>query len=255
MLDDVPGVFSPSLARLIGVEQSIGAAGAELKAAILAAEDALQRIRREFNRDVRDRLDQVDAIVVNALEKIDVLRQEGIKDANELMKRADQILARTAADARSLEKTIKEDLSTLIFEAECSIKRTIQETVPETFGGIARVFGGNEIVITPPVLYKGEKRWFCIGDCRIQTEFRISQPYSETYFAVRDYLLQRLDQMPDDGPINTVVSTYEFLGAFARRAACFVPGSEQRYIAEHMDFRDVASAWTTLLGDDLGMGR
>lgn len=244
----------PSLAGLLGIEQSIGAAGAELRTSILAAEEALRRIGSEYNRDVKDRLDQVDGIVSTALEKIDTLRRAGTLDATQLLERVNQILARAAADANTLEKTIIKDLSDLIYEAECAAHRTIQETVPETFGGIAWLLGGNRIVITPPVLYEGEKQRFCVRDCRIQEEFEITKPYAGTYFAVRNYMLGRLEKMPDDGPMNTVVSTYEFLSAFARRAACFTPGSE-RFIDQHLQFQAIAAAWTNILGPEVGMGR
>lgn len=254
-LTSYPACAGPSLAGLLGIEQSIGAAGGELRTSILAAEEALRRIGSEFNRDVKDRLDQVDGIVSTALDKIDALRREGTLDATRLLDRVDQILARAAADALKLEQTIKQDLSALIFEAECAANRTIQETVPETFGGIAWILGGNRIVITPPVLYEGEKRRFCVGDCRIQKTFEITKPYADTYFAVRNYMLERLEQMPDDGPVNTVVSTYEFLSAFARRAACFVPRSETRFIAQHLRFQTIAAAWTNILGSEVGMGR
>lgn len=236
-----------TLMDLIGVNGSIDKATNGVLASITLARDALLAIETKANEDVRDRLTQVDNIVDGAIKKIAGLREQTTADVV-------RILNETSASLNTLTDNFMAHLANRIRELECSAGRVLNDDLKDALGAFGELIGTNQMRISPPKLYDGEKARFCVGQCAISKVFDIKKPFQETYTDVKNYLLnERLKEAQDKTPINTVIVTYEFISMLAHRTTCFAVGSETRYQAESVHYASLARRWREVLGARVGL--
>lgn len=111
-------------------------------------------------------------------------------------------------------------------------------------GRFGILIGTNEIRVFPPALYPGEREGYycilgyCATDYDVYQDFHIKAPnFSATYDDIKKYLLDRLENMRLDTPVDSLIITYSILSELARRTICFHPGVD-RFVKDHVFFRD-----------------
>ena len=238
--------YAASLTDLLGVNQSIDKAVLGMQAIVDQARDAAFAIEAQTNKDVTDRLNQVDAIVEKTISEVKALEAQTFADADALVASVNALILNELAQVSALEKKFVSDLALLIDQAECKVDLSVNEALKDALGGVGKFLGTNRIEVTPPVMYAGERKSLCVPglqNCEISRTFALKTPFSATYFEIRDYLIGRLDGARDDTPIESVVSTYQYIAELAKRTGCFMRGSESTYDEDFVFYITKARQW------------
>lgn len=138
------------------------------------------------------------------------------------------------------------DVVKAIDHAECALNRTMNESLQMALGRIGKLIGTNQIEVSPPRMYVGERKDLCVAafqNCDISRTFQIKVPFSQTYEEIRDYLDERLKGSRDDTPIESIVDTYQYQAELAKQAGCFMPGSAAQYELVYSEDLDKARQW------------
>jgi hypothetical protein len=235
-----------ALPDLLGLTKSIDEAINRMQAVVDQARDAALAIEAQTNKDVTDRLNKIEAIVDKTTSEIKALEAKGFTDANELVEHVNAVLAYRIKDVSYLETQFKNDLAEIIYKTECAFDKTLDGNLKDALGKIGSLLGSHQILITPPVMYEGEHKTFCLPvlfDCRITQSFPIRTPFAETYGEIRAYFLARLGGARNDTPIESIVRTYEYIGVLAKRTGCFTPGNQDAYNDAFIYYSHMARQW------------
>ncbi len=201
-----------------------------LKAAVDDAKDVLFSLEKQTNEDITARLNQLDKILDGAISDIHALKNETVKDI-------DSIVNKTVSEVNKLEEKFMRHLSQKIQEVECVGKRITILDVKSALGGFGDVIGTHRIKIDAPILYPTEKTESCWVNCKkYQKEFEIKEPFNETYDEVKAFMLGRLKNAKKETPLNSFLTTYEYIADLASRASCLAPSSADRLRTEYVKF-------------------
>ena len=215
--------------------------------------EKIDRVLEHGRQIIGQTLDKSDAIAKNHLDHIDGLETrlvsdiKGIEqnislDIDSKIKQINSIVEAAITDTSKLEKDFFDDLGKAIEKAECAVDKALNERLKNALGSVGELIGTNRIRISPPLLYPGEHKetcyfGYCSADGKISQDFDIDTPFSLTYDSIKKYLLNRLDDIRPDTPIDSLVITYSTLSELSRRAICYHPGVE-RFVKDYVSFRD-----------------
>jgi hypothetical protein len=240
------GANAASLTDLLGINDSIDRTIHGMQAIVDQARDAALAIEAQTNQDVTARLSQINAIIDKTVVDVKAIESRIFADTNQLVIQVNALLSDRLSDIGSLEKQFVNDLAVMIDKAECAVDLSLSQALKDALGGIGKFLGSNRIEITPPIMYAGEHTDFCVSaiqNCEISRIFTIKTPFSTTYFEIRDYFIGRLNGVRDDTPIQSIVTTYQYLAALAKRTGCFMRGSETSYDEEFIYYISKARQW------------
>jgi hypothetical protein len=226
------------LPKIFGISHAVDEGVDRFNDAVERARSAVFALEYQTNSDMKTRLDQIQKIADDTLDRVENLEAKTSADI-------ETVLKEETARLVDLETKAMVDLDTEIKQAECSVNRVVNQSIPDLLGSVGKLIGANQIEITAPVLYDGETQPFFCGDdkCRMTKIFPITTPFSTTYRNIRTYLLDRLDLARDDTPRYTLVVTYSVLAQFAKRTSCFFPGTEKDYIDDYEYYLNKAKQW------------
>lgn len=215
-------------------------AGDEVDDAIRQAETAAHGLLGRADEIAKKRLDQIDVITQRTIENL-----VGKSEAAAL-----EILKQTTKKVDALRQDIVSDLRTTIWAVECSGKRLLNEDIPTALGGLGRLINANSFEITPPVAVLD--RPGIVSQLLGKSDpyiIQIRAPFDQTYIQVRDLMELSIapEQIGDDFPAHAIVSTWEYLAAFALRTSCFYNGSSDRWNQEFANYKEQARKWRDLV--------
>ena len=189
----------------------------------------------ESNDAAKARLDQVDQIQRQALDRIVDLKNSSVADVVRILDDATQ-------KANTLEQAISADLDAKIRAIECGGRVFVNQDVKNALGKFGRLIGLEQIVISLPLREKKDLVW-----TTDEHAFTIKEPFGQTYIDIRDYLLANVGQSSESNSAHQVVATYEYIASLAARTTCFYQGSTEVYNQEFINYRDKAKRWRDLL--------
>ncbi len=225
--------------KIVGVDHTVDQAFDRLNESI----DRAQGVANAINQDAKDRLDQIDKIKEETLDRLQAIETKSVGDLNKLYKDA---LNDATDRIGKLEKKFTEDLQALIDSTVCGASLILNQSAIEALGSFGKLIGTNQVEIKAPLLYDGETQWFFCKDdgCKltktidIQTEF-----FSNTYHDIRSYLLRRLEFAREDTPRYAIVSTYTVIAELAKRTVCFTKGAATDYVDDYAFYINKAKVW------------
>jgi hypothetical protein len=213
-----------------------------------SARDAAFALEGIADKDAEARLKQIDAIVHSATAEFRAL--ENITAAD-----VDRIAKKYVIQLSSLEKDIISDLTMLVDQTECAVRRAIDVSLRETLGTSILFLANKRLTITPPVMYIGEQSCL-IGSINcgpLTKDFVIRDPFEKTYEDIRTYLEARLNSdAREDTPIRSIVSTYTLIADLARRTTCYTIADKDVYLADFMTYNNKARTWKQFFGSNVG---
>ncbi|SON55072.1 hypothetical protein HDIA_1531 [Hartmannibacter diazotrophicus] len=219
----------------------INRAGDEFRKSIDHARAAASSLLDDANEKAKERLAQIDEIANRTISDMIGKTEEA----------ATRILENATKKVNDLETQIMTDVKQVIWEGECAGRRLVIEDLGTALGGLGRLIGTNQIILTPPVKVRQTPKWYtgCLWWCRDPYVVDVTEPFGETYKKVRDLMEGAIapDQVTDDTPADNLVGTYEYLSIFAKRTSCFYPGSEERYNRAFIYYREQARKWNNIV--------
>jgi len=229
------------LMDLIGVNDSVRQAASETRETISHARTEAQILMREGDEIAYKRIEQIDRAVDDALLNIALLEEKTSEDVLKIIR----VLNRHVVE---IEKKLFEDLNKSLWQAECGAKRLIIEDAQIVLGDLGVLLGTNRIRITPAILPQRSGFEILCPWCSRKETFEIDNDFSKTYIAVRDYMLENIDDnMVDETPAYALVGTYDYLSSFALKATCFYPHGSVQMMREHIKFKNLSAKWTDIL--------
>ena len=255
------GTLALLLACCVAMLPIEGRVNAQIEAVIAAVGGslALDKAGDEFRKSIdhahaaaASLLGQADKIATERLAQIDEIANRTISDMiGKTEEAATRILEDATKKVNDLETQIMSDVKQVIWEAECAGKRLAISDLGTALGRLGRVVGTNQIRITPPVRVLATPAWYsgCLWWCRDPYVIDVTEPFGETYKAVRDLMEESIatDQITDATPADNIVGTYEYLSSFAKRTSCFYQGSEDRYNRAFIYYQDRAKEWNNIV--------
>lgn len=240
-------VHANIITQITGLDSLVGSAGDELRQSINQAESALLVIQNRFNEDIKDRIAQIEEVVQRAIKDINALETKTLKDVND-------IILNTTSKVKLLELTFINHLRWLIQESECAAKRYTLQDLNFALGGFGRIIGTHKIRVTAPLLYPEEKNQSCwLSNCMpYEKEFTIKEPFNITYNEIKKFMLERVDKARTDTPIDTLLTTYEYIADLALRASCLAPSSADRLRADYVKYYMKAYQFKYLFNPAIG---
>ena len=234
--------------NIVGLNKLAGDIGNELNYSIDRAKNVLFALEEKTNEDVKARIYQLDKIVDDAIKDINDLEVIVKNDV-------DEILEKAISEANHLEKKFMSDLNLAIDKVDCMITRKALQDMEMALGGLGDFVNTHRIKIDAPALYPGERQescWF-IGCKKYQKEFEIKEPFNVTYDEIKEFMLGRLKNSRKDTPVNTLITTYEYLADLSARASCLASSSSDRLRTDYIKFVTSAHHWKYVLGPEIGM--
>ena len=235
-----------TLAGTLGAGIAIKQAGDELDETVARAERAGKELIRISNRAAKDRLDQVDLILDDALAEIGRM-QTHVEAA------VVKIIEQATKDIQEIEKKIMGDLSLLLWKAECGLKRATLEDAREMLGGLGKVLGTHQITIVAPVQIdnaneNGLKQLLFWCENFNEKTFELKTPFGRTFVEIETYMLKQIDQnVTLDTPTHVIVDTYEYLSTLARKTTCFYNDTSSTYNRKHIGYLEKAERYKNSL--------
>lgn len=226
----------------------------EMDDVIARAEQAGQALISLADDKARDRLDQIDKIVDDALSDIS-------KITVDFEARALGVIKEATAELRFLEDKLMTDLSQRIFEVECGARVWALEDARIALGEMADFLDTHRLTVTPPVKVDAAKdidqristdilKIICIWCEKEAPEnvFKIETPFVNTYTAVKDYMLKQIDDnITPDTPSFSISHTYDFIATFAKKAQCFEATRNGGTSDEYIEYLHKANSYNKLL--------
>lgn len=226
---------------MIGGSVAVNRAGKELRETVDRAKAAASALLGQADSIAEGRLARIDAILENTV--------GGLIDKTE--EAALVVIAEARRKIEELERIIFADLNKVIWEAECSGSRLVIGDLGKALGDLGEMPGTHQIRLTPPTRVLKAAAWYtgCFWWCKDPYLVDVMEPFGTIYIRVRDLMEESIsaEHVKDDTPANHLVGTYEYLSAFALKAACFYPGSEERYNREYVQYREKARQWRNVV--------
>ncbi|MCP3462140.1 hypothetical protein [Bradyrhizobium sp. CCGUVB23] len=233
---DLPGIF--------GINESVDHAADRAQGLIDRAHDVMFALEQQTNNDAKERLDQLNGMIADFLQKVDALEE---KTSQNLL----ALLTQFTIKVQQLIDSATQKLSQLIDQAQCAGQKVFEVALRDVLQQLP--FTKNDLTIVAPVLYAGE----CTGffSCNpITKTFRVyPTQFYDTYNEIRKYLIEeRLEHARDDTPISSFVETYGTVANVARMTACFDDANRDRYLSDYVKFANEAGVWKRLFGPNVG---
>jgi hypothetical protein len=238
-----------SLTQLLGVDDSVDHATLDAQGLLDQARDDALTAESNLDDNVKARLGDIDTEVDKTVANVGLIEKDATLSVEARETQAIAELDKLSADIKKFEEKTKDDMSQLIDKLNCVSDLTATEYAGEVLGAAGKWLGGNEIELTAPVLYKGEKLPDCISeifDCTVKKTFQIDDMFSNTYDQVKSYLIDRLDGLREDTPAETVINTYAYLSNLAMRATCHMP--ENANVDDFANYARLARSWRIATG-------
>jgi len=234
--------FAPDFMELSGANSSIDKAIEGLQSLIEQARNAAFAIEAQTNKDVKDRLDQINSIIRDAISDLKSAEDKTAEDI-------DRIAGKYILQISGLEAQFTRDLSGIIDQATCAVDKSLNDSLRDALGGLGRALNSNSLEITPPIMYPGEQSCSWLRRCGPVTRtFKIREPFSATFVEVRDYLNQRLETMSrDDTPIASVLVSYSMIANLAKRAGCHT-NEFAAYTEVYIEYINKVRLWQRVAG-------
>jgi hypothetical protein len=192
-----------------------------------------------INQQARDRLDQVNKIV-----------QDAIKGISAEIDHADALAEKYIEQLRGLAAEFNRQITEHIERVFCNIAITVEQRLSQALGSVGRLLGTHTIEIISPILYPGEKTLF---GSTVTKEFRIGSSFYYTFAEIERYLIvERLGQSRDDTPISSMVISYQMLANLASRGGC-LDNDRSGYATRYARYMNLVAMWKRLAGDGVTM--
>ena len=241
-----PAIAGSDLMGLLGINDSIDRTIDGLQSLIDRAREAGFALEAQADNIARQRLEQVDKIVQDAISEVNRLEKRTAEDVT-------RILDKTTKEVNTLEQRIMSDLGQLIEKASCAGDMLLTDNLRDALGRLGVLFGTHTIEISPPVLFVGEQScwFFCWRVKPLKKEFTIDPGFEATYSEIERYLLGRLDSLRNDTPVSSVLRTYSLLAKMANRATCLSP-RKQAYNEKYVRYMYMIKQWEMVFGTQIG---
>ncbi|TCA22112.1 hypothetical protein E0H66_37250 [Rhizobium leguminosarum bv. viciae] len=220
----------------------IGRAGDELRDSIDHATQALSALIDKGDKAAKERLEQLQTIVAEA--------------TNRALTEGEAAALRTLGKAKEYTDTVRaqavEDLKQIVRDVDCKVQVSLLDSLPALLGSVGEVLNTNQIRLKTPVPFpevetKRSCRYLSIGCPGDPNVIPIERPFDRTYLAVRKRFLDSLEEVNDSTPAHGIVTSYAFLSDFALKTACFLEPDRDRWVEEHLEFKEKAKRWRRVL--------
>lgn len=230
----------PTVVDLLGGSKAIRDAGAQFNASIDHAKDAGMALLAAGNADAKARLDQINQIANNALDRASAIEAISVKDTVAILNQA-------TLELNAIEDKTFSDINQTIWNVRCQGRAFVITDLGTALGALGRfVLGTDRIYITPPFKRLPSPMDKFLGRDQ-EVVFKVKEPFDNTYIEVRDYMLQQLSTAKDSDPAHPIVATYEYIAEFAKLTSCFFQGGSEAYNLEYVDYYSKAREWRNLL--------
>ena len=224
---------------VIGGSALLDQAGDELNDSINQARAAGSALLKQADELGKQRLDQIDGILSRTIGDLVGKSEEA----------ALKIIAQAVKDVDALREQAFSDLNEAIWNVECATKRLLLEDAKDTLGKAGEWLNTHRIKVTPPIEVEPTDCRFLGYWCKDPTVFEITQPFGNTYTAIRDLMETSIaaKNIDDDTPAHYIVDTYEYISSFALKTSCFYPGGSEAWNREHAIYMEKAKQWRNVL--------
>ncbi len=192
--------------------------------------------------------DRTDEIVLNWFAETDQFRAKVAKDVENSIKLGEdatkRVLEKAVKDAGQLQNKVFENINQSIQKVECAGQRTLKKDIPNLFGDMLDILGGNRIRIQSPVPKTCAFDLFCSNekDFPIEANFAL-----DTFLPIEAYLLSELERAKEADNAYVILSVYDHMRNFSRRSQCIDYDVKGVFFDRYVEYSHKAKLWRDIV--------